>query len=116
MSGAHRRDLCLCGRAEGIHTIRPVFKIAVDHLQGERRPERLAEPHPREHGDAVGLDLHAVATSVAALPAREGIVYVRTRNDEPRGQSLKDRRERGAVRFPCRDKTQSAHLSPFPCQ
>ena len=112
VSGAHCRDPLPRRCAEGIHAIRPVHKVAVHDLQGKRCADGLAKAQSREHEHAIRLDLHAPAASIAALAARKLGIELRTRELQPRRQTIDDCRQCRAVRFSPRDKSQLSHVNP----
>ena len=112
MSGAYCRDPLPRRCAEGIHAIRPVHKVAVHDLQGKRCADGLAKAQPREHKHAIRLDLHAPAASIAALAARKLGIELRTRELQPRRQTIDDCRQCRAMRFSPRDKPQLSHVNP----
>lgn len=112
VSRAHGGDFGPRRRAERIHALLPIYKITIDHLQGDRRSERLAEAQTREYLDAVCLDLHAAAAPVAVLTACKLRIDRLMRNGQSRRNAVKNRRQCRAVRFAGRHKTQMAHSNP----
>ena len=112
VSGAHCRDPFPRRCTKGIHAIRPVHKVAIHDLQGKRCADGLAKAQPREHEHAIRLDLHAPAASIAALTARKLGIELRTRELQPRRQTIDDCRQCRAVRFSPRDKPQLSHVNP----
>jgi hypothetical protein len=97
------------GHDAGRHPIEPVLVVAVQHRDGDGPAECLAAAHPDEELDPVGLDLHAAAAPVPALPAGEVHVDVLGQEREPRGDPLDDRGEPRAVGFPGRHEAEASH-------
>ena len=88
---------CPRPRTKGIHALRPVYKVAIHHLQGDRCAQRLAKAQSRENHDAIRLDLHAAAASVPLLTACQLCINLRTRNTQPRRHPVQNRRQCRAV-------------------
>ena len=109
MAGTRRRDGLASRIPERRHAIRPMLEIAVPDGKRDRPAERLAEAYAREDVDVVFLNLHAPAAPVPLLPPREIAVDARKVELEPGRKPLEDCRERRAVRFASRQKTQSTH-------
>ena len=61
------------------------------------RADRLASAHAGKKLDRILLDLHAPATTVALLPARELDVHVLSDEPQAGGHSLENAHERGSV-------------------
>ena len=74
----------------GRHNVLPVVPIAVPDEHGDRGAERLAGAHAGEPLDVVRLDLHAGATTVAALAPLQLDVHVGGRDRQPGRNPFED--------------------------
>src|SRR5512132_1888167 len=88
-----RRQLVLLDR----HHFIPIFPIVVFDGQREGRTEREAMAHAAEDLDAIVLDLHAPAASVALLSAPQFTIEQLNIDRQASGQAFDNRDERATV-------------------
>jgi hypothetical protein len=89
----------------GVHPVRPVFKVAIDHIETDGSTHRLSMPNTGRHFNAIGLNLHAPAASMSELPAREVEIELLTIELESGGNSLDNAGKSGPVALPGGDQS-----------
>src|SRR5207247_2055767 len=82
----------------GSHDVLPVLPVAVPDEHGDGGAERFPGAHAGEPFDAVGLDLHAGATAVAALAPLQLRVHALGGHGKAGGDPLEDRHQAARVR------------------
>src|ERR1700683_1983352 len=89
-----------------VHPLLPVGVVAVDDLQSDRAAERAPVAHTPGYRDAVVLDLHPAAASVAQLAARQIAIERLAIQRQSGRQAFEDAGEAGAVRLAGRDEAE----------
>jgi len=92
----------------GPHDVLPVGPILVLDQIGDGAAQSLAVADAADDANAVGLDLHPLATAVATHATDQIRVDRVDIDGQTGGQSLEDAHQHGAVRFAGRHQTQDA--------
>ena len=96
VTGTRRGDRLVLGRVAGFdgQLLFPVFPVAVDDFNGNRRADGLALAHAGENVGFVGFNLHAAATAKALLAAPQLTIHV-CEIDRHTGRHSGDQRDQG---------------------
>jgi hypothetical protein len=79
------------------HSLFPVFKVSIDHLQRYRPAEQAAMPNSCRDLGGVSFNLHPAAAPVAELATREIRVERSAIDLKPRWEAFDDAGEAGPV-------------------
>ncbi len=87
------------------HLLGPLGPLGVGYLDGHRRAQGTAVPHPAQQGELVGLEAHAGPAAVPEAPAGQLVGDVPGLDRQPGRKALHDDHQALAVRLAGGEKT-----------